>query len=140
LRFSVVWSGLKVVMAAPFAAVGVLVHLIPFQVMKQFAQRPTNEGIKATVKLLGCFALFTLTYAMVGVLVGLAYGPWAGFIAAVAAPLCGYVAIRLLERVKRIGGLVEGYRTIKGRRDVLDSVLTRRTGVVEDARTVLVRP
>jgi hypothetical protein len=140
LRFSVLWSALKAVIAAPFAAIGVLVHVIPFQIMKRLAERPSNEGIKATVKLLGCFALFTLTYAVVGILVGRSFGPWAGFVAAVAAPLCGYVAVRLLERVKRIGGLVEGYRIVKRHRDVLDSVLARRAAVVVDARTALSKP
>ena len=57
---------------------GSLVHVVPFQIMKQVAKRPTNEGIKATVKLLGCFVLFALTYVVVGVLVGRAFGAWAG--------------------------------------------------------------
>ena len=140
LRLSVLWSVGKVVIALPFALVGVVVHVIPFQIVKVLAKRPTNEGIKATVKLLGCFVLFVLTYAVVGAFVGRAYGPWAGLAAAVAAPLCGYVAVRLLERVKRIGGLVEGYRTIREHRDVLDSVLAHRAAVVEDARTALLTP
>ena len=58
VRLSVAWSALKVVVALPFAAIGALVHVIPFQIMKQVGKRPTNEGIKATVKLLGCFVLF----------------------------------------------------------------------------------
>jgi len=137
VRLSVLWSALKVVFALPFAAVGALVHLVPFQIVKQVAKRPVNEGIKATVKLLGCFVLFALTYAVVGVFVGRAFGPWAGFAAAVAAPVCGYVTLRLLERVKRIGGVVEGYRALKGRRDVLATALTHRAAVVQDVHTIL---
>jgi 1-acyl-sn-glycerol-3-phosphate acyltransferase len=137
---SVLWSVLKVVMALPLAAVGVLVHLVPFQIMKQVAKRPSNEGIKATVKLLGCFVLFAVTYSVLGVLVGRALGPWAGLGAAIAAPLCGYVAVRLLERVKRIGGALEGYRMLKGRRDVVATALAHQATVVEDARRILLRP
>ena len=74
VRLSVAWSALKVLVALPFAAVGALVHVVPFQIMKQVGKRPANEGIKATVKLLGCFVLFAATYAVVGVLVGRAYG------------------------------------------------------------------
>ena len=118
---------------------GVVVHVIPFQIMKVLAKKPTNEGIKATVKLLGCFVLFVLTYAVVGVVVGRVYGPWAGLAAAVGAPLCGYVAVRLLERVKRTGGLVEGYRAVREHGDVLDSVLAHRAAVVEDASAALAR-
>jgi hypothetical protein len=121
----------------PFAAIGALVHLVPFEIMKQVAKRPTNEGIKATVKLLGCFVLFALTYVVVGVLVGRAFGAWAGLVAAVAAPWCGYVAVRLGERVKRIGGVAEGYRMLKGRRSVVATALQHRGAVVAEAHSLL---
>jgi type III secretory pathway component EscS len=138
LRLALMRSILKVVVALPFAAIGVVVHVLPFQVIKQVAKKPTNEGIKATVKLLGCFVSFVIVYVLVGFVVGRVYGPWAGFIAALAAPMCGYVAVRLIERVKRIGGVVEGYRTVKVRPDVLDSVRAHRQTVMMDARNVLV--
>ena len=134
---SVAWSALKVVVALPFAAIGALVHVVPFQIMKQVGKRPANEGIKATVKLLGCFVLFAATYAVVGVLVGRAYGAWAGLGAALAAPLCGFVTVRLLERVRRIGGVIEGYRIVKARPNILGPVLAHRAAVVRDARAIL---
>ncbi len=140
LRLAVVWSALKVVAAVPFAVAGLAVHVVPFQIMKQVAKRPANEGIRATVKLLGCLVLFALTYAVVGVLVGRAYGPWAGLGAAVAAPLCGYVAVRLLERVQRIGGMVEGARILRAHPEVVRSVLRQRAAVARDARAVLLLP
>jgi glycerol-3-phosphate O-acyltransferase/dihydroxyacetone phosphate acyltransferase len=139
VRRSVLWSALKVLIALPFAAAGALVHVVPFQIMKQVAKRPVNEGIKATVKLLGCFVLFVITYAVVGVFVGRAFGPWAGFAAAVAAPLCGFVAVRLIERVKRIGGVVEWYRALRLRRDVLATALLHRAAVVQDVHAVMLQ-
>ena len=137
MGFRVAWSALKVLVALPFAVLGALVHIIPFQIMKQVGKRPTNEGIKATVKLLGCFVLFAATYAVVGVLVGRAYGAWAGLGAALAAPLCGFLTVRLLERVRRFGGVVEGYRIIKAHRNILGPVLAHRAAVVRDARSIL---
>lgn len=136
-RLTVAWAAAKVVMAIPFALVGVVVHVVPFQIVKAVAKRPTNEGIKATVKLLGCFVLFALTYTVVGVIVGRAFGPWAGLLAAVGAPICGLVAVRGLERLQRIGGFVEGLRLVRAQRDMLDSVLAQRAVVVHDARTLL---
>ena len=53
--------------ALPFVAIGIVVHVVPFQIMKQVGKKPTNEGIKATVKLLGCFVLFVAVYVVVGV-------------------------------------------------------------------------
>ncbi len=138
LRGAVVWSVLKVVVALPLAAIGVVVHVVPYQIIKQLAKRPANEGMKATVKLLGCSALFTVVYVALGIVVGRAVGPWAGLLVAVGAPLCGYVTVRVAERVKRIGGLVEGYRTVKDRKGVLATVFAHRTAVVDAARAVLV--
>jgi hypothetical protein len=59
---------------------------------------------------------------------------------AVAAPGCGYVAVRLGERAQRIGGLLEGYRTVRGRRGVLRTVVARRAEVVRAAGAVLALP
>ncbi len=137
LRGSVTWSLAKVAVAGPFALIGVLVHVIPFQIVKQLAKRPRNVGIRATVKLLGCFTLFVLTYAVIGVVVGTRWGAWLGLAAAVAAPLCGYMAVRLFERAKRVGGLLAGYRTVRGRKDVLDSVFAHRRSVVTSASALL---
>lgn len=74
---------------------------------------------------------------MIGVLVGTHWGAWLGLVAAVGAPVCGYLAVRLFERVKRVGGLLEGYRTMRGRKDVLDSVFAHRRCVVTSARALL---
>ena len=105
--------------------------------MKKIGAVPTNESIKATVKLFGCFVLFTLIYVAVGIVVGESWGPWAGLGAAVGAPLCGYAAVRLAERVKRIGGVVAGARVLRQRRAVLTTVQAHRHAVVEAAALVL---
>jgi 1-acyl-sn-glycerol-3-phosphate acyltransferase len=137
LRLSLAWSVLKVVASLPFAAVGVVVHVVPFQLMKQLAKKPTNEGIQATVKLLGCFVLFTLVYAALGYGVGRSFGAGWGALTALGAPLCGYLAVRLAERVKRLGGVLEGYRIVRDRRAVLGTVKDRRLQVVRAAYAVL---
>jgi 1-acyl-sn-glycerol-3-phosphate acyltransferase len=141
LRRTLAWSLVKVVCALPVAAVGVIVHVVPFQIVKRLSSRPVNEGIRATVKLLGCTVLFAAVYIALGVVVGHFFGPWAGVTAAVLAPLCGYTAVRLDERAKRIGGIIEGYRTVTRRRGgTLDTVLADRRRVVDAARAVAGRP
>jgi glycerol-3-phosphate O-acyltransferase/dihydroxyacetone phosphate acyltransferase len=137
LRRSLAWSILKALVTIPFAAIGVVVHVIPFQIIRQLAKQPANEGIKATVKLLGCTAAFALVYAALGLAVGLNESAWAGLLVAVAAPPCGYVAVRLSERVKRIGGVVGGYRIVTERSALIGTVLARRKAVVEAAHSVL---
>jgi hypothetical protein len=50
---------------------------------------------------------------------------------------CGYVTVRLVERVKRIGGVVAGARVMRRRRAVLGTVPAHRAAVVEAAKAVL---
>jgi hypothetical protein len=115
----------------------VAIHIVPFQIVKQLAKLPRNEGIKATVKLLGCFASFSLVYAALGFFVGRAFGAWEGLLVALAAPLCGYATVRLAERAQRIGGLLEGYRAIRGHRVDLESILAHRSTVIDAAAKIL---
>jgi glycerol-3-phosphate O-acyltransferase / dihydroxyacetone phosphate acyltransferase len=140
LRWVLGWSVVKVIVAVPFAAIGVVVHVVPYEIIKQIGKKPNNEGMKATAKLLGCFASFVVVYAALGFIVGRHEGAWAGLIVALASPLCGYVAVRLGERIKRIGGLLEGYRIVRNRKSVLGAVIDHRTAVVEAAVDVLSRP
>jgi hypothetical protein len=133
----VLWSATRVLAALPAAVVGTVIHLVPYQIMKRVGTVPTNESIRATVKLLGCFVLFTLVYVVLGVVVAGTWGPWAGLAAAAGAPACGYAAVRLAERVKRIGGVVAGARVLRKRRAVLATVLAHRSAVAAAARAVL---
>lgn len=43
LRGSVAWSLAKVAVATPFALIGIIVHVIPFQIVKQLGTRPRNR-------------------------------------------------------------------------------------------------
>jgi len=104
MRLLLLWSSTKIVAGAPFALVGAVVHAIPYQIVKRLAKIPSNEGMKATVKLLGCFAAFSLLYAGLGVAAAELFGPIEGLAVGLGCPLCGYVAVRFSERVKRLGG------------------------------------
>jgi hypothetical protein len=140
LPLAILWASVKVLVALPAAAIGVAVHVVPFEIVKQFAKKPSNEGIKATVKVLGCLVFFLLAYIGVGILVAHAFGAWAGFLAAAAAPWCGYATVRVNERVRRVGGLVAGARTMRERRDIIASVMEHRAAVSAAASAVLVHP
>jgi glycerol-3-phosphate O-acyltransferase/dihydroxyacetone phosphate acyltransferase len=139
-RLALAWSATRVAAALPAAAVGAVIHVVPYQIMKKVGTVPTNESIRATVKLLGCFVLFVVVYVVLGVVVGETWGPGAGLIAAVGAPVCGYATVRLGERVKRIGGVVAGARVVRHRRAVLATVLAHRAAVVDAVDAVLTGP
>jgi len=130
----------RVAVSLPLAAVGALVHLVPFELVKQMARLPRNEGVRSTVKILGCLLTFTVTYVLIGLAVGRRFGPVAGTAAAAAAPACGYLAVRVSERVRRTGRAVDGARFARKQGQLARSVRANRAAVVEAARGVLVRP
>jgi len=136
-RIALGWVIGRVLVALPAAAVGTVVHVVPYRIMKRLGSLPDNESMKATVKLVGCFVLFTLVYVILGVVISETWGPWAGLGAALLAPACGYAAVRLAERVKRIGGVMAGARVVRQRRAVPDTVLVHRAAVLDAARRVL---
>ncbi len=96
--------------SAPVAAVGTLIHAAPYAVMKQIGRRPSNEGMRATVKLLGCFTLFTTVYTTLGVVVGRRRGALVGVAAFLVGPMSDYVTVRFAERAHPAhpGGQLEG--------------------------------
>ena len=131
------WSLFKVAAALPPGVVGAVVHAVPYQVVKAAAKLPRNESIRSTVKLVGCFFLFSAEYLVIAEVVRRRRGVVAGACALVAAPLSGYAALRLSERVKSAGGLIEGGRIVGSRRTQLPTVLAHRAEVVRLARTVV---
>jgi glycerol-3-phosphate O-acyltransferase/dihydroxyacetone phosphate acyltransferase len=137
VRLSVASSLATVTAALPLAAAGVVVHIVPYQLMKLVSWRVADEGIKATVKLLGCTFLFTAVYVVCAVLAGEHLGSLAGIAVFVACPVCGYAALRLIERARRLGGLLSGARIVSDRGPVVESVVERRAAVAGHVRSAL---
>ncbi len=84
--------------------------------------------MRATVKLLGCLFSFTAVYVVLGVSIGEAFGAPFGALAAVGAPVCGYLAVRMTERLRRMGGAIEGFRWAGGKGPLVASVRSRPCG------------
>ena len=100
--------------------------------MKQVGRRP-SEGMRATVKLLGCTALFTAVYSAIGIRAGRRRGLLAGLAGFLLGPLSGYVTVRWAERMDRLGGLAQARAVMAERGDLLGDLAARRADVV--ART-----
>ena len=130
-------SAAAAALTAPLAAVGAAVHVLPYQVMKQVGRRPTNEGMRATVKLLGCLVLFTSLYTALGVAVGRRRGPAAGLAAFVLGPTSGYVTVRWVERVQRLGGFARARGVMAQRHDLLADLEAQRAEVTSRAMEIV---
>jgi len=137
LRWSLARALVAVLVALPVALIGAVVHAVPYALVKVAGRVPSNVGVRATVKVLGSFFLYALTYAAVGAVVATAWGAGWGLVAAVAAPACGYVTLRTVERVRRMDGAITGYRAIRSGGPVSDLLRARRAAVVTAALVVM---
>jgi glycerol-3-phosphate O-acyltransferase/dihydroxyacetone phosphate acyltransferase len=130
----------QVVAALPFAVLGAVIHVVPYQVVKRAARVPANQGMRATVKVIGCFFTFTIVYVALGVLAGQRFGPLWGVVAAAGAPLCGYLTVRMAERIRRLGGVIQGVRAVRNLGPAFAAVAADRAAAVDAAQVVLGPP
>jgi 1-acyl-sn-glycerol-3-phosphate acyltransferase len=94
----------------PFAAIGIVIHWPAYQIIGPLLTRGMKVETDAlgTAKILVAALLFPLSWIVAGVLIG-ARGGWiAGVAAAVAAPMCGFAALRFLELLDRSVGMLRG--------------------------------
>jgi 1-acyl-sn-glycerol-3-phosphate acyltransferase len=137
VRRSLVWSALKLVVTAPIALVGAVIHVVPYQVMKRVGRLPRNESIRSTVKLLGCAVLFLVEWIVLAVLAGLAWGAPVALAVFVVCPLSGYVAVRFADHVRDAGGLARGWRALRTRDSAFDQLDADRAELVARARALV---
>jgi glycerol-3-phosphate O-acyltransferase / dihydroxyacetone phosphate acyltransferase len=132
-------SALTAALTAPLAVIGAVIHFVPYQIMKQVGKRP-SEGMRATVKLFGCTALFTAVYGAIGIRAGRRRGPMAGLAGFLLGPLSGYVTVRWAERMDRLGGLAQARAVIAERGDLLGDLAARRADVVARTEAITGEP
>ncbi|MDQ2729165.1 MAG: hypothetical protein M3Y91_15205 [Actinomycetota bacterium] len=130
-RRTLAWSVLKVAVAAPVAGVGVSVHALPYSLIKALARLPRNEGMKATVKVGGCFGLFTGCYLVLAICVARRRGALAGAATFTATPVSGYVAVLASERVEEAGGMAHTIEVLRRHRRGVSALRARRTLLAE---------
>src|SRR5690606_27497656 len=95
LRYAV-RSAFTLGVVLPLALVGTALHYPSYRAIGMIAARVAGEDddVIATAKLLAAMLLFPLTWALVGVGVGLAWGAGAGLVAGLlAAPASGQAAL-----------------------------------------------
>ncbi len=85
---------------APPALLGLLAHAPAYNLVGPLATRLSrgNTDVVATIKVLGAFLFFPLTWIALGTAAGLAWGLPLGLLVALALPVLGYLALLLLER------------------------------------------
>jgi 1-acyl-sn-glycerol-3-phosphate acyltransferase len=85
-------------LAAPLAATGLMLNVVPYQAVDAVARTLTHTPDEpATYKVLGAMVLFPLAWAAQAAAAASLAGPGAAAALLAAAPLTGYVALRWIE-------------------------------------------
>jgi 1-acyl-sn-glycerol-3-phosphate acyltransferase len=86
----------------PFAAIGIALNWIPYQVVRLVALQSSSQDLPATYKLLGGFVFYPAAWALEALLAGWLLGPAAGLAVFALGPLTGYAAMLFHERYEHL--------------------------------------
>jgi glycerol-3-phosphate O-acyltransferase / dihydroxyacetone phosphate acyltransferase len=113
--------------------VGVVGNWLPYRAIGRLARIPRTEGMRATFKLLGSIVLLPLWWLGFAGLAWAFVAWWLALVVVVLLPICGYEAIRGIERWRRFGGRIEARAIVAARHDVIGAVLADRGEIFEAA-------
>lgn len=90
---------LGLVVTMPLVLIGLIINYPVYRLVGFITDRVTrdDEGMLATVKLLAGALLFPVMWLLVSVIIGIRFGLLAGLVALIAAPVTGYLALRVFE-------------------------------------------
>ena len=123
---------------APPALLGVLAHAPAYNLIGPLAARLSrgNTDIVATIKVLGAFLFFPLTWIALGTAAGLAWGLFLGLLVGFALPPLGYLALLLLQRWERTRAAVRALVLSVFRRRALSRLRVERTALVAEMQSL----
>jgi glycerol-3-phosphate O-acyltransferase/dihydroxyacetone phosphate acyltransferase len=127
---------LYLLVALPMAAVGVVINYPTYRLIRLLSRRFSGgeDEVLATMKFIAEILLYPLTWLIVAAVLGRRFGVVPALVELLLAPISGYVALRLLERldavigrVRAIGQFLRGnyafLRLVAQRRDIRDEIL-----------------
>lgn len=121
---------LRILVAAPVAAVGALANAAPYLAVRAVAARVGDEPNQvATYKLYPALVAYPLTWAAEGALAAWGLGAAAGLATALVAPLAGFVALRFLERGETLWRETRAFLLLRRRRRIAAELGQRRLAV-----------
>ena len=90
----------------PVAAIGAVINYPTYRLIGLLARRivKSESELTATVKVIGAFLLYPLTWIAIAALVGWRLGWAAGLLSLIAVPLSAYVALRFFEQLDDVIG------------------------------------
>ena len=123
---------------AGLCAAAAMAQPYPSQPVKLIVPYPPggNTDIVATIKVLGAFLFFPLTWIALGTAAGLAWGLFLGLLVGFALPPLGYLALLLLQRWERTRAAVRALVLSVFRRRALSRLRVERTALVAEMQSL----
>lgn len=119
---------------APGALLGLLAHAPAYQLIGPLAKRLAREDtdIVATIKVLGAFVFFPLTWIGLGTAAGFAWSLPLGLLVGLGLPLLGWFALLLLERWEATAAALRALGLSLFRRRAFARLLAERDALVRE--------
>jgi hypothetical protein len=141
-RWGLAWryalrEGVALVLGAPLAAVGLLLHVVPYQLTRLavWAIRPGPDE-EATYKMAAATVLYALSWLAEGWLAWLLGGWWAVAAFVLALLPTGFLALGWRERMLRLGRETWGLLVFLFRRDLRRQLAAQRRDLVDEMSTL----
>jgi 1-acyl-sn-glycerol-3-phosphate acyltransferase len=122
----------------PLAFAGTILNWLPYRFIGIAARRfAPEQDVAATYKLLGGVLIFPLWWALCAAVAGWQFGAVAGFCAAPAAAVCGYLAMLFHERRAQLWDEARAYVLLGSRRALATELTRRRAAVSTELRDLI---
>jgi glycerol-3-phosphate O-acyltransferase / dihydroxyacetone phosphate acyltransferase len=120
---------LRFLLLLPLGLPGLLLHYLPYRLVGVLSGRAAGKyvDVLATAKAAAAFVVFPLTWLVVSLLGWRRWGPLAGAVILLLAPVSGYAALRMVELGDRALGALRALALwLLGRRRFLHLQVERR--------------
>ena len=131
-------EGLAIVLGLPLAAWGLVVHAVPYNLVRWAIRLARPEpDVEATYKIAGGLVVYLVCWAVEGWILGRVAGAWAvGLFVALLGP-CGFFALGWTERVGRMAREARRVARVVTGRDLRGVMAERRRAIMEELTALL---
>ncbi len=120
----------------PFAAIGSLMNWIPYRLIWAGARFTPGENLPATVKLVGGFFLYPITWLVWALLANASFGSGTGFATLLLGPLAAWFAMLFHERYEHFWEHARAWATVKTRPAEAARLKEERDALHQEMRSI----
>jgi glycerol-3-phosphate O-acyltransferase/dihydroxyacetone phosphate acyltransferase len=123
---------------SPLAAAGWLLNVVPYQLVDWIARRPGPDvDVVGTIKAIAGLVFFPVFWLAEAITAGVLWGWQAALLTLLVAPVGGWVALRLLERLAARRQALGGWWMRMSRAELADTITRQRVQLAADVDAAL---